>query len=96
MTKFDKAYKIFLIDPTASRKQFIQTFVEELGMSSAAASTYHYNCKKKYSESAPAVIAPAVIAPVKVVDQEPKAVATKYVVRTPDCVPAFLIKNDGK
>ena len=46
-TKAQKAEVIFRNNPTLSRKEIINLFMTELGMSSAGASTYQYNMKVK-------------------------------------------------
>ena len=51
MSKIEKAFEMFKANSTMARKDFIAKLVNELGLSTAAASTYHYNCKKKFEES---------------------------------------------
>jgi outer membrane biosynthesis protein TonB len=45
-SKMDKARVLFAEAEDKSRKAIVSLFMAELGMSSAAASTYYYNCKK--------------------------------------------------
>lgn len=50
VSKADQALEIVRQNPKAARKELIQMFVDQLGMSIAGASTYVYNAKKKLAE----------------------------------------------
>lgn len=91
MTKFEIALNKFAENPNVARKDFIARLVAELGMTESGASTYHYNCKKKFAEEAKPVAAVVVVAPKT---EEVK----KPVVKTANTVidfeiPAFLQKG---
>jgi len=45
-SKKDRAQVIFDANPTMSRKDMINLFIQEVGLTKAGASTYYYNCKK--------------------------------------------------
>lgn len=97
MTKFARAYEMFTDNTNVARKDFIATLVEKLGMTPAAASTYHYNCKKKFADQGITEETKEEVKstiPVKVEAAAPveKVIADKYEVVVPDCVPAFLLK----
>lgn len=93
MTKFARAYEMFTANTNVARKEFIATLVEKLGMSPAAASTYHYNCKKKFAESAEQSAEVVPVTAEVITTEQAKVVADHYEVVVPDCVPAFLLKG---
>lgn len=100
MSKIEKAFEMFKANSTMARKDFIAKLVNELGLSTAAASTYHYNCKKKFEESKKAdeqaMDCSGWVAAGNTAVETPKAVEINVEEVDDSAVPEFLKKSWAK